>query len=223
MTQKEITVLLYFLKAGFSTRELDLKLGHVSKKSKGWISWEILKKYNVNDADKGKLFVFPTQQARSIIKELPLIDSNSPVDILLTLNKPNNLKRFHDSYLITESVESFYQIMKGETRNIIRDFFITKKKLVGKCQFKGCNVNTALETAHNLKSRPQIFKESATKFKKNISGKYMFDLASIFEDYLMSHKAKKSVCFLCKAHHREFDNPKKTKKEFLEFRKKIEW
>ena len=223
MNKDEIDILLYFLKAGFSTRELDKRMGFSPKKSKGWESWDILQKYNINTKDKGKLFVYTSRQARLMIKDIPNIKSKSPIDILLSINKPDNLKRFTDSFLITENPESLYQIMKGETRNIIRDFFITKKKIIGICQYKGCNETKALETAHYGKSRPEIFLESANKYKQSTSNKFMFDLAKIFEDYLMSHSGNKSVCFLCKSHHRQLDDSGNTQKDIRLFKQKIEW
>tara|TARA_B100000902_G_C27022879_1_gene770499 strand:- start:82 stop:753 length:672 start_codon:yes stop_codon:yes gene_type:complete len=223
MNKKELDILLYFLKAGYSTRQLDDKMGFSSKKTKGWMSWDILKKYNINDTDKGKLFVYTTTQARSIIKEIPKIKSKSPIKLLLSINKPDNLKRFIDSFIITDSTEKFYQIMTGETRNIIRNFFITHKKIVGKCQYNGCNETRALETAHYGMSRPEIFIKSADKYKKSISGKFIFDLAEIFEDYLMSHAGKKIVCFLCRKHHRKLDDKNNTKKDIKLIKQKINW
>ncbi len=223
MKKSELEILLYFLKAGYSTRQLDEKMGFSSKKTKGWVSWDVLKKYNINATDKGKLFVYTTRQAKSIIQEIPKINSKSPIKLLLSINKPDNLKRFVDSFIITESTEKFYQIMRGETRNIIRDFFITHKKIVGKCQYSGCNTTKALETAHYGMSRPEIFMKSADKHKKSISDKFIFDLAKIFEDYLMSHSGKKAVCFLCRTHHRKLDDSKNTKKDIRLFKQQINW
>tara|TARA_B100000795_G_C22616717_1_gene367272 strand:- start:124 stop:795 length:672 start_codon:yes stop_codon:yes gene_type:complete len=223
MSKDEIDILLYFLKAGLSTRKLDERMGFSSKKTKGWKSWDILQKYDIDKKDKGKLFVYTSRQARLMIKEIPNIKSKAPIDILLLINKPDNLKRFIDSFLITKNPESLYQIMKGETRNIIRDFFITKKKIIGTCQYRGCNEIKALETAHYGMSRPEIFLESANKYKQSISNKYMFDLAKIFEDYLMSHSGDKSVCFLCKNHHRQLDDSDNTQKDIRLFKQKIEW
>ena len=222
MKKHELDVLLYFLKAEYSTRELDKKLGYSANTSKGWFSWKILKKYRVRDSDKGKLFVFKVQQAKSMIKEIPNIASKHPISILLQRNKPNHLKRFLDSHIITESADSLYQIMSGETRNIIRGFFLPQKKIIGVCQFKNCNVKL-LQTAHYKKSRPELFKASANKYKKRLSGKFKFDLFKIFEDYLMSHSGKKAVCFLCQKHHKEFDSPKQTKTERAAFIKIIQW
>ena len=51
----------------------------------------------------------------------------------------------------------------------------------------------------------------------------MFDLAKIFEDYLMSHSTNKSVCFLCKSHHRQLDDSNNTQNEIRLFKQKIEW
>ena len=56
MDKQEKTTLLYFLKANYSNREIDKKLGYNPKRSKGWKSWEILKKFFLTNNDKGKLF-----------------------------------------------------------------------------------------------------------------------------------------------------------------------
>ena len=38
-------------------------------KSKGWESWNVLKKYKLLNSDKGKLYVFSSLESKRIIKE----------------------------------------------------------------------------------------------------------------------------------------------------------
>jgi len=54
MNKEEYEVILNFLKSGFSTRQLDKLLGH--KNTRGWVSWDVLKKYKLRNSDKGKLY-----------------------------------------------------------------------------------------------------------------------------------------------------------------------
>jgi len=224
MNKHEKDVLLYFLKAGYSTRELDnKKLGLDSKKSKGWESWEILKKYNLRNEDKHKLFIYGQRQALKIISQIPDFKSSGCVDILITANRPSNIEKYKDSFILTESEGSLEKILSGETRNIIRNFFLPQKKLTGQCQYKTCR-KTNLDTCHFKKSRPEIFKKSASKFKKDLNGLYLYDLYKIFEDFLYSHKANKSVCFLCKEHHNQLSMKEKISKyAFKDYVKNIEW
>ena len=70
ITKNEKDVLLYFLKAGYSTRQLDkAKLGLNPKKSKGYSSWTIRNKYNLRNEDKHKLFIYGHKQALSILEQ----------------------------------------------------------------------------------------------------------------------------------------------------------
>jgi len=223
MNHNELTVILYFLKAGYSTRKLDKKLGFSSAKSKGWKSWEILKKYNLTNDDKGKLFIYTEQQSKKIIKEIPKLNNPGIIDILITANRPKNIEKYKDSFLLTDSEISLERILSGETRNIIRNFFLPQKRIVRKCQYKNCN-QTKLDTCHYKNSRPENFKLSANKFKKDLNGLYMFDLYKIFKDFLYSHSKNKSICFLCKEHHNELGKKEKeSKSSFNLYIKNIEW
>ena len=76
---------------------------------------------------------------------------------------------------------------------------------MGTCQYKACR-STKLETAHFKKDRPQIFMNSAKKFRVEHDGLYKYNLYNVFYDFLLSHSQKKSICFLCKRHHNELDN-----------------
>lgn len=224
MTKDEKDVLLYFLKAGYSTRELEKKrLGLDPKRTIGFESWEILKKYHLRDEDKQSLFIYGQQQALNIISQIPVIGKTGAIDILIKSNRPNNIEKYHNSFLLADSEDSLEKILSGETRNIIRDFFLPQKRLIGQCQFKNCNIES-LDTCHFRKSRPEIFKNSASKFRKNLNGLYLYDLYNIFKDYLESHKIKKSVCFLCKEHHNQLAQKEKQSKTALnKFSKNIEW
>ena len=83
---------------------------------------------------------------------------------------------------------------------------------------------TNLETCHFKKSRPEIFKISARKFKTKSYGLFSYDLYKIFEDFLLSHKIRKSICFLCKEHHTELDTVEKHSKSSLnKYIKNIIW
>ena len=222
MEKKEKEVLLYFLKSRYSARQLDELLGF-SVGSKGWVSWNILKKYKLKDQDKGKLFLYSSTQCNKIIKLLMVEKKEGYIDILIKENLPSKLKKYENTYVISDSEKSFYNILAGETRNIIRDFFTPQKRLIGKCQFNGCNKKTTLETAHFSKDRPQIFKESAKIHKKRFKNKlFKFDVYKTMKSFLEGHSKKKSVCFLCKKHHNEFHVKEKgTKIELKVFKKKI--
>ena len=224
MTKNEKDVLLYFLKAGYSTRELDKKkLGLNPKKTRGYSSWEILKKYKLRKEDKHKLFIYGQRQALFIIHQIPNIDKIGAIDILITANGPSNINKYLNSHLLADSEDSLEKILSGETRNIIRNFFLPQKRIIGQCQFKKCKA-TDLDTCHLKKSRPEIFKASASKFKKDLNGLFLYDLYKIFEDYLYSHKSNKSVCFLCKEHHNKLAGAEKKSKAALKrYTKNIEW
>lgn len=221
--KEEIEILFFYLKEGYSTRIIDKKLGYDPVKSKGWKSWGVLKKYGINEKEKKTLFVYPKNQTKRIIKEIIKNNGKKPIQNLIENIRPENLKRFKDSWVITSSPEALYQITNGETRNLIRNFFLTKKKIIGECQYKKCKETKALETAHYLKSRPQIFIEAANKLKNVEGDNYKFNLSNIFEEYLLQHKHNKAICFLCKTHHREFDKKSLTQQEKAKFKRNIIW
>jgi hypothetical protein len=220
MDKKEYEILLNFLKSGMSTRELDKLLGH--NNSKGWISWKILKKYKLKNSDKGKLFLYKADQSKKIIKLLIEKEKENYIDELISNYPPNHLEKYRDSFVISKSVDSFHDIISGQVRNITRDFFNPKKKIIGKCQFKGCN-KTQLDAHHYSKNRPQIFKEGAELNKEILKNKYCkFDVYKTMKSYLEAHKGK-GICFLCKKHHTELHNIEKSKikKDIMEFKRKI--
>ncbi len=221
MNKKEYIVLLNFLKSGLSTRQLDKLLDYSN--SRGWVSWDILKKYNLRNSDKGKLFLYSTVQSKQIIGLLVKEKKEGYIDELIKLHQPNNLKKYKGTYVIADSEKSFYNILSGETRNIIRDFFNPEKKLIGKCQFKGCDNKGQIDTVHLSKDRPQIFIECAKINKENFKERlFKFDVHRTMKCFLQSHSKNKSICFLCKKHHTEFHNKEKQgKNQLKEFQRNI--
>lgn len=222
MKDKDIIVLLNFLKSGFSTRKLDKLLGYSN--TKGWKSWEILKKYELKNEDKGKLFLYSAKQSREIILQIMKEQKENYIDFLIKNNPPKNLKKYVNTYVLAESEKSFYNIFSGETRNIIRDFFNPEKKLIGKCQFKGChNKESQIDTVHYSKDRPSIFIKCANKFKtKSLPNLFRYDIYKTMKCFLEAHSKEKSVCFLCKNHHNEFHKLEKSNKSDLrDFKKNI--
>jgi len=158
ITKKEYQILLNFLKSGLSTRQLDKFLD--LSNSKGWNSWKILKKYKLKNFDKGKLFLYSSGQSKKLIKLLDKKEGS--IDKLIKENPPNKLKKYENTYVIADSGKKIYDIMSGETRNIIRDFFNPEKKIIKECQFKDCKNKKHIDTVHFLKDRPEIFKECAS-------------------------------------------------------------
>ena len=53
----------------------------------------------------------------------------------------------------------------------------------------------------------------------------MYNIYKIFEDFLLSHKEKRSVVFLCASHHNELDKleDKGAKSLLYSFKKRIAW
>jgi len=221
MDKKEYKVLLNFLKSGFSTRQLDRLLEH--RNTRGWVSWKILKKYNLRHSDKGKLYLYSTAQSKRIINQLAKEKKEGIIDRLIKENPPQNLQKYRDTWVIADSEKSFYNILSGETRNIIRDFFNPKKKLIGRCQFKDCKSKGQIDTVHFRKDRPKIFMECAEKNKiKMRKGFFKYNVYNTMKCFLKSHAKTKSICFLCKKHHNEFHREeKKGKSSLKEFRKQI--
>jgi hypothetical protein len=210
----EILVLLNFLKSGKSTRQLDKLLNYSDKK--GWISWDILKRYGLRDSDKGKLFLYSASQSKKIIKLIIQKKREGHIDNIIKEFPPTKLDKYKNTYVVADSEKSFYNILSGETRNIIRDFFIPEKKLIGKCQFEECNYGGQIDTVHFSKNRPQIFIECARKNKRRLKdGMFYFDVYNTMKCFLQSHSNNKSICFLCKKHHNEFHREEKKGKNQL--------
>ncbi|MBI1934887.1 hypothetical protein HYS31_00455 [Candidatus Woesearchaeota archaeon] len=220
MNKKEYGVLINFLKSGLSTRQLDKLLGH--NNTKGWFSWDILKKYKLTNYDKGKLFLHSINQCKNAIRQLE-VKKERTVNEFIKLNQPVNLHKYKNVFIIAESEKKFYSAMSGETRNIVRDFFHSKKKSIGKCQYGGCSDNKQIDTVHLRKNRPQIFIDSAKKNKELLNeGLFKFDLYGTMKGFLITHAKRNSICFLCKNHHNEFHKNEKTgKSQLRHFMQKI--
>lgn len=214
----EDIVLLNFLKSAFSTRKLDAMLGF--SKSKGWKSWDILKKYNLTDCDKGKLFLYTENQSKKFIKKI--MEKKDNLENLIKNNPPTNLQKYRDIFIIAKSEKALYSAFSGETRNIVRDFFSPQKKLASHCQFFNCN-NKNIDTVHLIKDRPQIFMEGAAKNKVTFEDSFKYDIYQIMIYFLQTHAKSKSICFLCKNHHNELHKleRKSSKRELNEFKNQI--
>jgi len=219
----EIAVMLNFLKSGLSTRQLDNILGHTSEKTNGWKSWEILKKYMLKDGDKNRLFLYSGRQATDIIRKI--IEDPSRKDLIIQSSSPSNLEKYMNTHVIADSDESFYRIFSGETRNIIQSFFNPKKKLIGKCQFRGCkHEKMQLDTVHYSRERPKIFMDCAKKNRKaHDRNSYIYDVYGTMKCFLRAHSRKNSICFLCKAHHNELHQLEDgNRRDLISFKKNIE-
>ncbi len=197
---KDKDVLLHFLKSGLSTRQLDNMLGHDSVNSKGFKSWKILKKYNIQDKDKNKLFCFRKQESLAIIKGIMVAQDRKKVDIIFKSTKPKFFEKYRDIYIVTNSDLKVLTMLSGEVRNITQSFFSPLKKIVTTCQFPECNRND-LDTVHLQKSRPDNLKIACDH--GYISGTEKYDVYKILLQYIHLHSKKNSLCFLCKKHHVE--------------------
>lgn len=219
--KNDLTVLLNFLKSGLSTGKIDKLIGYSD--TKGWKSWEILKKYKLKDRDKGKLFLYSEQQSRKLIDKIIRAPKEGILNTFISANPPNNLEKYRGTFVLAKSEKDFYNVFSGETRNIIRDFFNPKKKLIGKCQYKSCKSKGEIDTVHYSKDRPAIFIHCALKNKTRFDGAlFKYDVYNTMKYFLLSHSNNKMVCFLCKKHHNQLHNLEKTDKSKLrEFRKDI--
>ena len=148
------------------------------------------------------------------------------LEILIRDSPPNSIEKYRDTYVLANSEKSFYDIFSGETRNTIRNFFSSKKKLMGKCQFRGCSKkNVLLDTVHFTENRPRIFMTCARKFRnKSRNQLFKYEVYGTMECFLYSHRQKRSVCFLCKAHHNRFhDAERQSMSSLKKFKSKILW
>lgn len=216
---EEKNVLLNFLKFGLSTRQLDNHIGYNSKKTKGWQSWRILKKYKIESIDQNKLFCFRTQESLIIIKDIISAKNRNEVKNILNKAEPNFFEKYRSVYIVADSKDKVLTVLSGEVRNITQSFFSPLKKLIGSCQYPDCNGKN-LDTVHLMKSRPEIFKLACDFGCINNSKKY--DVYKILRQYIHLHTNKKSICFLCKKHHNELTKYEKViGKKLNKFRNKI--
>ncbi len=217
--KREVIILLNFLKSSFSTRKLDELLGLDKEKSKGYPSWEILKKYNIENNDKGRLFCFREQECVSIIKKIIDCKSRTEVQKIFGNSQPKHLENYRNTYIIADNGKKVYFVLQGEVRNITQGFFNPLKKIIGKCEFSNCN-NTNLDTVHLKKSRPEIFELACKSGYLPSSNKY--DVYKIIWQYIQLHEKKNSFCFLCKKHHQELHvHEKEGGLKLINFKKNI--
>ena len=224
MNNKEKKTLLYFLKENYSTRALDELLDYNPKKSKGWNSFNIQKKFHLFTEDKGKLFLYKKRHALRIIKKIEEINKPGSIDILIAADPPTIIQKYKNSYLLAESDKSLAEILSGESRNIIYEIFKDKRGLVESCQINKCN-NLVLQTCHYSKSRPTLLMNSANKNKVDLNGLFMYKLYNVFNDFLVYHKTAKAVAFLCQKHHLQLDGLEKNGPilSYRSFKSRINW
>lgn len=197
----DMPVLINYLKSGLTTRELDRRLGHNSKKTKGWRSWRVLKRYRLVNADKGRLFLLTERQCKATIESIAAAATREAVDSVLAKATPMQLKKYAGTFVNAPSPDAFYGIFSGETRNIIQRFFLPLKTITRHCQYKGCGASD-LDTVHFMKDRPSLFKMAASQsIVKREGGSITFDVRKTMERYLLLHRPRRSICFLCKKHH----------------------
>jgi hypothetical protein len=220
----EELVLYNYLKHGLTTKALDKLLGYDPKSSKGWKSWKVLQNYKLENKHKGVLFVYSDKQARSIIDTLVKADGNL-IDTILLEEPPTILEKYKNTYVLAPNEKTFYNILSGETRNIIRNFFSSRKKVQGCCQVMGCDKTENLDTVHFLKDRPEIFLDAAKRsVLSECDDLKKYDVYETMKKFLYAHSTERSVCFLCKEHHVELHRLEKSGQVLVEeFKRHIEW
>ncbi|MED4676796.1 fibronectin type III domain-containing protein [Bacillus nitratireducens] len=216
-------VLLHFLKSSFSTHQMDSLMKHDRLKNKGWKSSEVINKYLLQTDDTGKLYLYTQQQCKEMIGKIIANPHLKYIDELITLTNPGSIEKYKDTYVLASSEQAFYDVFNGEARNIIQNFFKSRKKLIGVCQLRNCNEREKLETAHLEKDRKEIFIESAAlSIVEKEAGLIKFDVYKTMRTYLLKHQDENSVRFLCKKHHTELDILKKqSDKKTLKIFKKL--
>jgi hypothetical protein len=198
------------LNDGFSTRQIDKALGENPIKSKGWISFKVLKKYKLLLKDKGKLFLHNQTEAKKIVSEILNSKNYSyKLEALISKHPPASIAKYKNIFIVADDAEKFYIAAEGLVRNLTHKFFSQKKKKIGICQY--CEKKMELDTAHIGDERPVILKKSANSLKFKQNGQLYFPLENILKSYLLEHQKPKSIAFLCKNHHLMQENLKKGK------------
>jgi hypothetical protein len=196
-------VLVAFLRDGASTREIDHRLGHDPRRTRGWKSWDVLKRYHLRHGDKGSLFVLSQRETATAIRAILKAPGRSPVKKVLDAVKASSLARYDSVFVLAPSARAFYALIEGETRNLVQRFFNGRKQAVGRCQFPGCRRSNALDTVHLRRSRPELLLSSARRHTRRVAKRvFRFDVHATMEDFLTAHLARDAVAFLCKQHHR---------------------
>ena len=203
MRQNEKSLMKLYLKFKIPYRKLDRISGNNPGKSKGFISWSLIDRYDVKE-EGGKLFLHSLTQVNTFVNELEKTNHVS-IDKWIKMNPSSILEQYRGTHVLADSDDSCYAILKGELRNITQSFFSPLKNLVPNCQNTKCNTNIGvLDTAHNLKERKQLFLDAVKKTRPRNN---RYDVYKIMKRYLEYHKNKKSVFFLCKTCHTKFDHP----------------
>jgi hypothetical protein len=203
LNRNDAKILILFLRDGASTREIDNRLGHDPRRTRGWHSWDVLKQYRLRHRDKGSLFVLGSRETGAAIRAIVKARTRSAVQKILDDVKASCLQRYDSTFVLAPSERAFCRLMEGETRNLIQRFFDGRKRSVGQCQFRGCRVADALDTVHFRHSRPVLFLPSARRHRRYVAKDVLrFDVRATMEDFLTAHLARDSVVFLCKQHHR---------------------
>ena len=196
-------VLVAFLRDGASTRDIDHRLGHDPRRTRGWQSWDVLKRYHLHHGDKGSLFVLGQRETATAVRAILKARTRSSVKKVLDAVKASCLARYYSVFVLAPSERAFYALIEGETRNLVQRFFDGRKQAVGRCQFRGCRTSDALDTVHLRRSRPELFLSSARKHRRRVAKRvFRFDVRATMEDFLTAHLTRDSVAFLCKPHHR---------------------
>lgn len=203
LDQNASIVLMAFLRDGASTRQIDHRLGHDPRRTRGWQSWDVLKRSHLRRGDKGSLFVLSRREAVTAIQSVMAARNRRSVKSILDGAKASCLSRYDSVSLLAPSERAFYAVIEGETRNLVQRFFNTRKQSVGRCQFRGCRDSGALDTVHLRRSRPELFLASARRHRRRVAnGLFRYDVRATMKDFLTAHLVQDSVAFLCKRHHR---------------------
>lgn len=224
MNINEIKALTLFLNGGYSTRKIDTVLEPDNKKPKGWISWDILKKYYFTNSDKQRLYLFTEAEIKKILISISASKGRSQTEDILSKASPGILSKYKDAYLAVKSDKGFADVLSGEARNIILYFFKNKKLKTGRCQYRNC-LQTNLDTVHLSESRQKLLILAANKsIIGKINNLIIFDIYNAMSTFLQFHSRPKSICFLCKKHHQELHRVEKISNlKYLKYMKEISW
>lgn len=204
----EMKVLSAFLFDGLTHREIDLRLGRNPAKSKGWISFDIMRKrFHVRGEDRGTLFLSTKRDAVRLLNRIARADNRAAVVAILTrIPTPSVLAPYRGTYAIADSPRALQRMLGGEARNAVQRLFQARKKAHKRCQMPDCDESRRLEVAHLMRDRPSLFIAAAAKHAKRESGRLVFNVSDVMEDYLRRHVGLRAVAFLCPQHHRFIDD-----------------
>jgi len=211
---KQVQVLDDYLRNNLSTRQICKNHPELNDPN-GWKSHYVLKEYGLRTIHKGILFFFSKRETAKLIRNI--VKTKKP-NLLLKDVQPDILKKYSGIKVLASDDESAYIVFNGELRNLVQRVFKSRKNEVKYCMFVKCR-NTDLDTAHRHdKGRKKIFMDVAKRSRKKKNKYFEYPVDIILADFLERHK-KSTVLYLCKKHHREYDDPKTNKTIFL---KKVE-